>query len=149
MTAGGWFRACWQSIRLLPIWDSFWTVRSVPDPGGLTPPLDEEGCRERPDFLETLAGRGRSAVLIASRASEDWLGGIRRIAVGGLASHEVTGCAGNSWCPARRRSGRGRARRVRRRTALEVRCPRAGGHLGQLPGGPAHVASRTRRTGPW
>jgi hypothetical protein len=30
-------------------------------------------------------------VLITSRTSEDWLGGIRRIALGGLASHEATG----------------------------------------------------------
>ena len=93
--------------RLLLIWGSFSTVRSVPDPGGVTPPLDERGCRELPDFLETRAGRGRSAVLITSRASEDWLGGIRRIAVGGLALLEVTGYVGNSWRPARRRrSGR-------------------------------------------
>ena len=54
----------------------------MPDPGGATPPLDEAGCQELPGFLETLAGRGRSAVLITSRTSEDWLGGIRRIAVG-------------------------------------------------------------------
>ena len=93
--------------RLLLIWDSFWTARSMPDPGGATPPLDEAGCQELPGFLETLAGRGRSAVLITSRTSEDWLGGIRRIAVGGLASHEAAGYAGNSWRPARRRrSGR-------------------------------------------
>ena len=66
----------------------------MPDPGGATPPLDEAGCQELLDFLETLAGRGRSAVLITSRTSEDWLGGIRRIAVGGLAWHEATGYAG-------------------------------------------------------
>ena len=71
----------------------------MPDPGGATPPLDEAGCQELPGFLETLAGRGRSAVLIASRTSADWLGGIRRIAVGGLASHEVTGYAGELLAP--------------------------------------------------
>ena len=50
----------------------------------------------------SLAGR---PVLITGRASEDWLGGMHRIAVGGLASHEATG--GNSWRPTRRRpSGR-------------------------------------------
>jgi hypothetical protein len=27
-------------------------------------------------------------------------------------------------------------------------CPHVGGHLGQVPGGPAHAASRTRRAGP-
>ena len=79
----------------------------MPDPGGATPPLDEAGCQELPDFLETRAGRGRSAVLITSRASEDWLGGIRRIAVGGLNSHEVTGYAGELLAPypRQRRSG--------------------------------------------
>jgi hypothetical protein len=66
----------------------------MPDPGGATPPLDEAGCQEFLDFLETLAGRGRSAVLITSRASEDWLGGTRRIAVGGpglARGHRVRG----------------------------------------------------------
>jgi hypothetical protein len=57
-------------------------------------------------------------VLITSRTSEDWLGGIRRIALGGLASHEATGYAGNSWrSTRRRRSGRderGRFAGVRR-----------------------------------
>jgi len=90
----------------------------MPGPGGATPPLDEAGCRELLDFLETRAGPGRSAVLITSRTSEDWLGGIRRIAVGGLGWHEVTGYAGNSWRPARRRrsgrDGRGRFAGARR-----------------------------------
>ena len=84
--------------RLLLIRDSFQAVRSMPDPGGATPPLDEAGCRELPGFLETRAGRGRSG-LITSGTSEDWLGGIRRIAVGGLASHEATGYAGELLAP--------------------------------------------------
>jgi hypothetical protein len=83
---------------LLLIWGSFWTVRSVPDPGS-PPPLEEAGCQELPGFLETLAGRGRSAVLITSRTSEDWPGGIRRIAVGGLASHAAAGYAGELLAP--------------------------------------------------
>jgi hypothetical protein len=33
-------------------------------------------------------------VLITSCTGEDWLGGIRRMAVGGLASHEAAGYAG-------------------------------------------------------
>ena len=99
--------------RLLLIWDSFETVRSMPDSGGATP-LDEAGCQQFLDFLETLAGRGRSAVLITSRPSEDWLGGIRRIAVGGLASHEATGYAGELLAPCPAAALRpGRARRVR------------------------------------
>jgi len=71
-------------------------------------PWMRPGCQELPGFLETLAGPGRSAVLITSRTSEDWLGGIRRIAVGGLASHEVTGYEGELLAPParRRRSGR-------------------------------------------
>src|SRR6266581_3696725 len=36
-----------------------------------------------------------------------------------------------------------------KRPALEVTCPHVGGHLGHLPGGPAHAASRTPRAGPW
>jgi hypothetical protein len=71
----------------------------MPDPAGRRHPLDEAGCQGLLDFLETLAGRGRSAVLIASRTSEDWLGGIRRIAVGGLASHEAAGYAGELLAP--------------------------------------------------
>jgi len=71
----------------------------MPGPGGATPPLDEAGCQELPGFLETLAVRGRSAALITSRTSEDWLGGIRRIAVGGLASHEAAGYAGELLAP--------------------------------------------------
>ncbi len=136
--------------RLLLIWDSFETVRSMPDPGGATPPLDEAGCREFLDVPETLAGRGRSAVLLTGRASEGWLGGIRRIAVGGLASREVAGYAGELLAPCPAAALRpGRAREVRRSAALEATCPQVGGHLGHLPGGPAHAASRTRRTGPW
>ena len=135
---------------LLLIWDSFQAVRSMPDPGGATPPLDEAGCQELLDFPETRAGRGRSAVLITSRTSEDWPGGIRRIAVGGLASHEATGYAGELLAPRPAAALRpGRARKVRRRTALDVTCPHVGGHLRHLPGGPAHAASRTRRAGPW
>ena len=57
-------------------------------------------------------------MLITSRTSEDWLGGIRRIAVGGLASHEVTGYAGEllAPCPAAalRRDERGRFAGARR-----------------------------------
>ena len=100
-------------------------------------PLDGAGCRELPGFLETPAGRGRSAVLITSRISEDWLGGIRRIAVGGLASHEVTGYAEEFLAPCPAAALRpGRARKVRRRTALEVTCPHVDGHLGHVPDGP-------------
>ena len=55
-------------------------------------------CQELPGFLEALAGRGRSG-LITGRTSEDWLGGIRRIAVGGLALHGTAGYAGEFLAP--------------------------------------------------
>jgi len=75
------------------------------------------------------SGRVRSAVLITSGTSEDWLGGIRRIAVDGLASHEATGYAGELLAPDPAAALRpGRARKVRRRTALEVTRPHVGGH---------------------
>ena len=81
-------------------------------------PLDEAGCQELPDFLETLAGRGRSAVLITSHTSEDWPGGIRRIAAGGLALHGTAGYAGELLAPCPAAALRpGRVRKVRRRTA--------------------------------
>jgi len=75
-------------------------------------------CQELPGFLEALAGRGRSG-LITGRTSEDWLGGIRRIAVGGPAWHGAAGTRGVLLAPCPATSLRpGRARTVRRRTAL-------------------------------
>ena len=63
-------------------------------------------------------------MLITSRASEDWLGGIGRMAVGRLAWHEVAGYAGEllAPCPAAALQPGG-ALKVRPRTALEVTCP--------------------------
>jgi tetratricopeptide (TPR) repeat protein len=75
--------------RMLLIWDNFETVRSMPDPEGVTRPLDEDGCRELQGFAGRLAGRGRSAVLITSRSPEAWLGEVRRITVGGLTPSEA------------------------------------------------------------
>ena len=85
--------------RMLLIWDNFESVRSMRDPGGATKPLDEAGCAELREFLAHLAARGHSAVLITSRTTEDWLGGIRRIAVGGLAAHEAIEYADNLLAP--------------------------------------------------
>ena len=51
---------------MLLIWDNFESVRSMPDPGGATPPLDEAGCAELREFLG-VPRPGRSAVLITSR----------------------------------------------------------------------------------
>ena len=75
--------------RMLLIWDNFETVRSMPDPVGVSKPVDEDGCRELREFLTRLARRGMSAVLITSRSPEAWLGGIRRIAVRGLTPPEA------------------------------------------------------------
>jgi tetratricopeptide (TPR) repeat protein len=75
--------------RALLIWDSFETVRSMPDPDHVTSQLDEDSCRELKDFLSRLAESGRSAVLITSRAAEEWLGDLRRIPVGGLTPREA------------------------------------------------------------
>ena len=86
--------------RMLLIWDNFETVRSMPDPAGATEPLDEAGCRELREFLEHLAAHeDGSAVVITSRTAEDWLGGIRRITVGGLAAHEAAEYAGDLLRP--------------------------------------------------
>ncbi len=75
--------------RMLLIWDNFETVRSMPDPGGATRLLDEDGCQELVAFVGRLADNGLSAVLITSRAAEDWLGNVGRITVGGLTPREA------------------------------------------------------------
>jgi hypothetical protein len=81
--------------RALLIWDNFETVRSMPDLTGATKPLDDDGGTALEEFLRHLAKYGRSSVLITSRAPEDWLGDMRRITVGGLASHEAVEYADN------------------------------------------------------
>jgi tetratricopeptide (TPR) repeat protein len=75
--------------RMLLIWDNFETVASMPDPTGITPPLDDADRVAMRDFLARVA-RGRSAVIITSRSPEDWLGTIRRIQVGGLTPQEAS-----------------------------------------------------------
>ena len=75
--------------RLLLIWDNFETVHAMPDPTGATTPLDETERAKMKMFLARLGASGRSAVIITSRATEDWLGPIRRIVVGGLAPEEA------------------------------------------------------------
>jgi hypothetical protein len=69
--------------RVLLVWDNFETVREMPDPTGATPPLDEAAWAQLREFLEWVRDHSRSAVIITSRAREDWLGQ-RRIEVGGL-----------------------------------------------------------------
>lgn len=74
--------------RMLLIWDSFETVRSMPDHDGVTKALDEDSSAELRSFLTKLAG-GKSAVLITSRSPETWLGDIHRINVAGLTAQEA------------------------------------------------------------
>jgi hypothetical protein len=70
--------------RALLVWDNFESVREMTDPAGATPPLDEPGCAALKGFLEWVRDHSSSAVIVTSRAWEDWLGQIRRIKVGGL-----------------------------------------------------------------
>jgi tetratricopeptide (TPR) repeat protein len=67
----------------------------MPDPGGATPPLDEEGCAALKGFLEWVRDHSRSTMLVTSRAQEVWLGQVRRIGVGGLNRAEAAEYAGH------------------------------------------------------
>ncbi|HEV2809888.1 MAG TPA: tetratricopeptide repeat protein [Acidimicrobiales bacterium] len=75
--------------RLLLIWDNFESVYSMPDATGATPPLDESGRRKLRAFLGRIADGSSSSLILTSRSEENWLGGIHRIRVGGLAPHEA------------------------------------------------------------
>lgn len=76
--------------RMLLIWDNFESVRSMPDLTGATPPLDAAGCEEMRAFLAALAAPGgRSALIVTSRTTEDWLGDVRRVELGGLRPQEA------------------------------------------------------------
>ena len=85
--------------RGLLVWDNFESVAEMPDPAGATPPLDEAGRAQLREFLHWVRDQSRSAVLITSRAREDWLGDVRRIAVGGLNRAEAAEYAGLLLAP--------------------------------------------------
>ncbi len=85
--------------RMLLVWDNFESVRSMPDPGRATPPLDEAGCGELQEFLAAVAVGGKGSVLVTSRTVEDWLGAVRRVEVAGLARHEAAEYAGILLAP--------------------------------------------------
>jgi tetratricopeptide (TPR) repeat protein len=85
--------------RLLLIWDNFETVFTMPDPTAATPVLDEAGREELRSFLERIAAGGQSAVILTSRSEESWLGKLRHIEVGGLASHEANEYADQILAP--------------------------------------------------
>jgi len=70
--------------RALLVWDNFESVREMPDPAGVTPPLDEAQRAALKSFLEWVRDYSASVVIITSRAQENWLGQVRRIPVGGL-----------------------------------------------------------------
>jgi tetratricopeptide (TPR) repeat protein len=85
--------------RGLLVWDNFESVAEMPDPAGATPPLEEAGRAQLREFLHWVRDDSRSAVLITSRAREDWLGEVRRIAVGGLNRAEAAEYAGLLLAP--------------------------------------------------
>ena len=85
--------------RGLLVWDNFESVAEMPDPAGATPPLDEAGRAQLREFLHWVRDHSRSAVIITSRAREDWLGEVRRIAVGGLNRAEAAEYAGLLLAP--------------------------------------------------
>ena len=96
--------------RLLLVWDNFESARSMPDPTGATPPLDEEQQAELREFLHEVAAHGSSTVIITSRSPETWLGELRRVAVPGLTPEEAVEYADQVLAPypavASRRAGR-------------------------------------------
>ena len=79
-----------RQMRVLLIWDNFETVFSMPDPAGVTKPLDDAGRREIVEFLEEVRCEARGGIVVTSRSAEGWLGDeIRRIEVGGLDAADV------------------------------------------------------------
>ena len=85
--------------RVLLVWDNFESVRAMPDPDGATPPLEEAGCTALKGFLAWVRDHSSSAVIITSRAQEDWLGQVRRVPVGGLNRAEAAEYAGHLLAP--------------------------------------------------
>jgi len=85
--------------RALLVWDNFESVREMPDPAGVTPPLEEAGCAQLREFLAWARDHSASAVLITSRAQEGWLGQVRRIPVGGLNRAEAAQYASDLLAP--------------------------------------------------
>ena len=75
--------------RALLVWDNFESVAEMPDFSGATPTLDDEDRRQLREFLLWVRDHSKSAVVITSRAREDWLGEIRRVPVPGLSRAEA------------------------------------------------------------
>jgi tetratricopeptide (TPR) repeat protein len=88
-----------RQYRGLLVWDNFESVREMPDPDGATPALGEAGCTALREFLDWVRDHCASAVIITSRAREEWLGQVRRIEVGGLNRAEAAEYAGHLLAP--------------------------------------------------
>ncbi len=76
-----------RQARMLLVWDNFETVHSLPDPQGVTQPLQEPERQLVAEFLTAVRREGRGGVIITSRSRELWLGGddaVHRLEVGGL-----------------------------------------------------------------
>ena len=85
--------------RALLIWDNFESLREMPDPVGVTAPLDEATSSALKGFLDWVRDHSASAVLITSRAQESWLGPVGRIDVGGLNRVEAAQYASHLLAP--------------------------------------------------
>jgi tetratricopeptide (TPR) repeat protein len=88
-----------SQLRVLLVWDNFESVREMPDPAGVTPPLDGAGCAQLREFLQWVRDHSASTVIITSRAQEGWLGEVGRIGVGGLNRAEAAQYAGLLLAP--------------------------------------------------
>ena len=88
-----------QQHRVLLLWDNFETVQEMPDPTGVTPPLDKAGRARLRGFLDWARDHSRGTVIITSRAKEEWLCQVHRIEVGGLNRAEAAEYADRLLAP--------------------------------------------------
>ncbi|MEO5375722.1 MAG: CHAT domain-containing protein, partial [Alphaproteobacteria bacterium] len=71
--------------RLLLVWDNFESVYSIPDPAGITQPLNDTERQRIAAFLAAVLTARHSGVIITSRSPESWLGDdVARLEIGGL-----------------------------------------------------------------
>jgi tetratricopeptide (TPR) repeat protein len=76
--------------RILLIWDNFETVHSMPDPAGVTKPLDEGQRHAVKDFFAAIVRVGKGGVIVTSRSAEAWLGDeVYRVELGGLDAQDA------------------------------------------------------------
>ncbi|MER6360727.1 tetratricopeptide repeat protein [Kitasatospora sp. NPDC001527] len=85
---------------VLLIWDGVESLRPAPGPAGAAPAAGERERAELRAFLDRVARRGRGAVVLTSRTSEDWLGPEPlRIPVPGLDPDEAVEYADHLLAP--------------------------------------------------